>query len=72
MFGKYRVGWGLRPVSIEDWFITIVLLIAMIVNYAYNHRTPNGYIILTVIVIIYYINAYLTGGAPSSLRLGTS
>jgi L-asparagine transporter-like permease len=65
-FGKRILGWGYRPVSLEGWLVTIVFLIAIIVNMNYNNKTTIGYAILVVMLIIFFIIARLTGDAPGS------
>jgi hypothetical protein len=52
-FGKKTFGWGIRPVSLEGWLVTIVLIFAMIIEMNSNHKTTTGYAILAVILIIY-------------------
>jgi hypothetical protein len=65
-FGKKIIGWGYRPISLEGWLVTVVFLIAIIVNMSYNEKTTIGYAILVVILIIFFIIARLTGDAPGS------
>jgi L-asparagine transporter-like permease len=65
-FGKKLLGWGYRPISLEGWVITIVFILAIITDMTYNKRTTTGYAILAVIVVIFFIIAYLTGDAPGS------
>lgn len=65
-FGKKFLGWGIRPVSLEGWLVTIVFLIAVFINSTYNNRTTTGYVILAVLVIIFFIISRLTGDVPGS------
>jgi hypothetical protein len=65
-FGKKFIGWGIRPVSLEGWLVTIVFLIAVFFNFTYNNGTTTGYIILAVLVIIFFIISRLTGDVPGS------
>ena len=65
-FGKKIMGWGIRPVSLEGWLVTTVFTIAIIVNQIHNKRSITGYFILAVILIIFFIIAYLTGDVPGS------
>jgi len=65
-FGKKIIGWGIRPVSLEGWLITIVFTIAIIVNQIHNKRSITSYFILAVILIIFYIIGYLTGDVADS------
>jgi hypothetical protein len=52
-FGKKIIGWGIRPVSLEGWLITIVFTIAIVVNQI--KRSITGYFILAVILIIFLL-----------------
>ena len=65
-FGKKTLSWGIRPVSVEGWLVTIVFLITVFFNFTYNHKTATGYIILAVLIVIFFIIARLTGDAPGS------
>ena len=65
-FGKKLLGWGYRPISLEGWVVTVVFIMAIIADITYNKRTATGYAILAVILVIFYIIAYLTGDSPSS------
>ena len=65
-FGKKVIGWGLRPISIEGWLVTIIFSIAIIANHIHNKRSGTGYLILAAIMIIFFIIAYLTSDAPGS------
>jgi hypothetical protein len=65
-FGKRILSWGYRPVSLEGWLITIVFLVVSIADIVYNKRSATGYAVLAVLLITFFIIAYLTGDAPGS------
>ncbi len=69
-FGKRSFGWGYRPVSLEGWIVTVVLLIAMLADFAYYRRTIISYAILAIILIIFWIIAWLTSDEPGSVLFG--
>lgn len=66
-FGKRILGWGYRPVSLEGWVVTVVFLIAIFADFAYNHRTIISYAILAIVLIIFWIIAWLTSDEPGSV-----
>lgn len=65
-FGKKLIGWGYRPISLEGWVVTVLFIIAIIADMTYNKRTTTAYAILAVIIVIFFVIAYLTGDSPGS------
>lgn len=65
-FGKRILGWGYRPISLEGWLVTIVVLAAVFACIDNIENTTTRYAILAVILIVFQIIIYLTGDAPGS------
>jgi hypothetical protein len=65
-FAKRILGWGYRPISLEGWLVTIVVLAAVFASIDNIENTTTRYAILAVILIGFQIIIYLTGDAPGS------
>lgn len=65
-FGKRILGWGYRPISLEGWLVTIVVLAAVFASIDNIEKTTTRYAILATILIVFHIIIYLTGDAPGS------
>jgi len=65
-FTKRILGWGYRPISLEGWLATIVVLAAVFASIDNIGNTTTRYVILAVILIIFQIIIYLTGDSPGS------
>ncbi|AKB44784.1 hypothetical protein [Methanosarcina vacuolata] len=65
-FTKRILGWGYRPISLEGWLVTIVVLAAVFASIDNIENTTTRYVILAVILIIFQIIIYLTGDSPGS------
>lgn len=65
-FGKRILGWGYRPISLEGWLVTIVVLAAVFASIDNIENTTTRYAILAVILIVFQIIIYLTGDTPGS------
>ena len=65
-FGKRILGWGYRPISLDDWLVTVVFLVAILASICYLEKTTTRYAILAVILMVFHIIIYLTGNAPGS------
>lgn len=65
-FGKRIIGWGYRPISLEGWLVTVVVLGAIFASITYLEETTTRYATLAVILIVFHIIIYLTGDAPGS------
>lgn len=65
-FGKRILGWGYRPISLEGWLVTIVVLAAVFASISYLEKAATRYALLAVILIVYQIIIYLTSDSPGS------
>ncbi|HII90827.1 MAG TPA: hypothetical protein HA262_01285 [Methanosarcina sp.] len=66
-FQKRRIGWGVRPASLEGWLVTIgFIIIAPLVGMHYSEESITRYVILIAMVIILIAIILLTGEAPGS------
>jgi hypothetical protein len=59
-FGKRRIGWGLTPISVQGWVVTLIFILIVLLDAIYVYKTTLFVIILIVAVICYLAVALLT------------
>ncbi|MGO9387583.1 MAG: hypothetical protein ACLPWD_05980 [Methanobacterium sp.] len=65
-FGKKRIGWGPAPRTWQGWIATLIMLLIVIIDFAYFRRSVITIIIFIVTVVGFLIIAFLTSGNPET------
>lgn len=63
-FGPKRIGWGWRPVSWEGWFVTVLIVVAVIAaSIAFGSSSMTIYVSLAAVAMLIVV-CVLTGTPP--------
>jgi hypothetical protein len=65
-FGKKSIGWGLTPITWQGWVVTLLLILIIILDISYFHKSIIGIIILFMAIIGYILIAFLTSEKPDT------